>query len=282
MAGVATTNPPFASPQPQFHLRGHDMAITKASARDFVSTAQLTGTRDIAAEGGPQPTFDSTKDQALVVGPQLFSFSQGVTAERREMIATSALFASLAADAGADRDNRDAWYNAYSHALTQVGWVLQESTRRSFDREHQGSKVHEAVLEFIGALSVGATALAIIAAALQALKKVDDSKPWITIFDRETASEAFTGFQIGLVSQEAAGAFQVKLTSFALKLDKTRTQILFLDFSTMGLHMDSIASVVTIAEDVLRDVLPDVKQRLKGYIRSYVADVKLPPLPPRT
>ena len=112
----------------------------------------------------------------------------------------------------------EAWYTAYANALTNLGWVAQESTRRRFDREHTGLKVHEAVIEFIGSLGVGGPALVIITAALKAMQKVDDSKPWITLFDRETRSEDITGFQIGLVEQKAESDFQVKLVTTRLPL----------------------------------------------------------------
>jgi hypothetical protein len=256
------------------------MSITGVTATAFVRKTQLPPvSRGITESDATPVTFDPDKDQAWVVGPQIFSFMRGVTAERREMISTSALFASLAADAATQAIKSDAWYRAYSNALTNLGWVLQETTRRSFDQEHKGSKVHEAVIEFIVALGVGGTALTVVTAALKAMQKVDDNKPWITLFDRQTRSEDIIGFQVGLVDQTAEGDFQVKLMSFSLKLAKTRTQVLFIDFATFGVHMDSIGSTVTVSDGVLQDAMSALKERLKAYVRSYVSEVKLPPLP---
>jgi hypothetical protein len=214
----------------------------------------------------------------VVLGPQIFSFVHGVTAERREMISTSALFASLAADAATQRVKSDAWYTAYANALTNLGWVVQETVRRRFDQETTGSKVHNAVLDFIGALGVGGPALVIVAAALKAMQKVDESTPWITLFDRQTRSEDITGFQVGLVEQKAEGDFQVKLFSFSLRLAQTKTQVLFVDFATSGVHMDSIGNTVTVSDTVLQQAMPALKERLQAYVTSYVSEVKLPPL----
>lgn len=256
------------------------MSITGLTASKFAREAQLPPVaREITEFEAPPVTFDPSKDEAWVVGPQIFSFVQGVTAERREMISTSALFASLAADAATQGIKSAAWYTAYSNALTNLGWVLQQTTRRSFDQEHTGSKVHEAVIEFIAALGVGGAALTIITAALKAMQKVSDNKPWITLFDRQTRSEDITGFQVGLVEQKAEGDFQVKLMSFSLKLAQINTQVLFIDFATFGVHMDSIGSTVTVSDAVLKEALPALKERLKAYVRSYVSKVKLPPLP---
>lgn len=256
------------------------MSITGTTAKHFASTAPLpSASRGITDIDNPPITFDPAKDQAWVVGPQIFSFVRGVTAERREMISTSALFASLAADAAATESKSEEWYEAYTKALTRLGWVLQETTRRRFAQEHSGSKVHEAVIEFVGALGVGGTALAIVTAALKAMQKVGDSKPWITLFDRQTRNENLTGFQVGLIDQKDDGDFRVKLMSFSLKLTQTDTQVLFIDFATLGVEMTSIGSTVTVSDAVLQEALPVLKERLKGYMKTYVSEVKLPPLP---
>jgi len=256
------------------------MSITGVSAREFVRTTELPPTSRGIGVAEPPLAFDPVKDQAVVLGPQIFSFVQGVTTERRDMISTSALFASLAADAATQRIKSEAWYSAYANALTNLGWVAQESTRRRFDREHTGLKVHEAVIEFIGSLGVGGPALVIITAALKAMQKVDDSKPWITLFDRETRSEDITGFQIGLVEQKAEGDFQVKLVSFSLTLARTNTQVLFADFATTGVHMDSTGSTLTVSDTVLAHAMPALKERLQAYVASYVREVTLLPPPP--
>lgn len=255
------------------------MSITAVTAKQFVHVTELPPiAKDIGAVQAPTLTFDPDKDQAWVVGPQIFSFLKGVTAERREMIANSALFASLAADATGQKRESEAWYTTYTNALTRLGWVLQESTRRSFDQEHKGSTIHEAVLEFIAVLGVGGTALGIVTAALKAMQKVGDNKPWITLFDRQTNSENLTGFQVGLVSQNANADFQIKLMSFTLKITQTNTQILFIKFDTLGVHMDAVGSVVTVSDAILSEALPALKARLKSFVSSYVSEVELPPL----
>lgn len=254
------------------------MSITGATAKQFARSKSLPPTsRDIASIQAPPVTFDPDKDQAWVLGPQIFSFVQGVTAARRDMISTSALFASLAADYEAKRSDWKAWFKSYSNSLTHLGWVLQDTTSRSFDHEHTGSKVHQAVLEFVAALGVVGTAAGIVTAALNAMQKVDDNKPWITLFDRQTQSENLTGFQVGLVDQQADAAFQVKLMSFSLKLTQTNTQILFVDFATLGVHMDAIGSVFTVSDAVMGEALPVLKERLKSYVSSYVREIPLPP-----
>ncbi len=253
------------------------MSITKLTAIQFAQKEELPPiSKDIGAVQPPPLTFDPDKDQAWVVGPQIFSFIKGVTAERREMIANSALFASLVADATGKQRESEAWYTTYTNALTRLGWVLQDSTNRHYDQEHKGSTVHEAVLEFVAVLGVGGTALGIVTAALKAMQKVGDNKPWITLFDRQTNSENLTGFQVGLVSQDANADFQIKLMSFTLKLTQINTQILFIKFDTFGVHMDARGSSVTVSDEILREALPALKARLKSYVSSYVSEVELP------
>ncbi len=255
------------------------MAISGATAAAFVRCTQLpSASRGIPALDAPPLAFNTDKDQAWVVGPQIFSFVQGVTAERREMISTSALFASLAADAVTQGVKSEAWYTAYSKALTSLGWVLQETTRRRFAQENTGSKVHEAVIEFVAALGVGGTALTIVSASLKAMQQVGEKQGWITLFDRQTRSEHISAFQVGLVEQKGEGDFQVKLTHFTLELAQTQTQVLFVDFSTLGVRMDAVGNTVSVSEAVLQGAMPVLKERLTAYVSAYVSEVALPPL----
>jgi hypothetical protein len=252
--------------------------MDQKTAIGFVTEAELPETKDLAAFDIEPVKFDPERDQSVVVGPQLFSFVKGVTQERRQAVANSALFASLVADAKVPRSSVEEWTSLYSGALTKLGWVLQESSKREFDQARVSSQVHESIIEVVAAIGIGGTALILIKAALTAIQKASDNAKWFTLFDRQTRREKISGFQVGLVDNTDSGAFQVKLIGFNLQLSKAATQILILKFGSGAIHMDTVANTYTIAEDVLTPAMPDLVQRLSKYVRSYVADVDLPPV----
>jgi hypothetical protein len=258
------------------------MSASVATARSFVSASTLPeapATRDGAPAAAIALDFDAGRSEAWVVGSQIFSFVEGVSAERRRAITNSALFASLVANRAQGLSQTEDWFLAYADALNRLGWVTEEQIRREFAQGGTSVDVHEAVIEFAGALGVSGGALALVTAALSAMKKVSGNQPWITLFEKQTHAQEVQGFQIGLVEQEADGRFQVKLMNFALSVKQTQMQVLFVKFANFDLRMNSIGRRVTIDEDVLGAVTPDLVKRLAGYTRSYIAEVGLPDLP---
>lgn len=258
------------------------MSANVSTARSFVSTSALPDapfSRDGTPAAPAALDFDPARSEAWVVGTQIFSFVEGVSAERRRAITNSALFASLVANRAQGQSQTEAWFLAYADALNRLGWVTEEQIRREFAQGGTSADVHEAVLEFAAALGVSGGALALVTAALSAMKKVSGNQPWITLFEKQTHAQDMQGFQIGLVEQEPDGRFQVKLMNFGLSVKQTNVQVLFVKFASFDLRMNSIGRRITIDEDVLGAVTPDLVKRLAAYTRSYIAEVELPDLP---
>lgn len=258
------------------------MSAKTSTARSFVSTSALPDA-PVSRDGRPAAPaaldFDPARSEAWVVGTQIFNFVEGVNAERRRAITNSALFASLVANRAHGQSQTDAWFQAYADALSRLGWVTEEQNQRAFEQGGTSVDVHEAVLEFAVALGVSGGALALVTAALNAMKKVSGNQPWITLFEKQTHAQEVQGFQIGLVEQEPDGPFQVKLMNFSLSIKQINVQVLFVKFANYDLRMNSIGRRITIDEDVLNAVTPDLVDRLAAYTRSYIAQVELPELP---
>jgi hypothetical protein len=185
--------------------------MTPESIRSYVSDAELPSSRDLVAFDTEPVTFDPAVDQSIVAGPQVLSFVKGISAARRQAVASCALFASLVADAKASRNEVAAWSALYGEALTKLGWVVQETTTREFDRARVATRVNEAVLDVVGAVAIGGTALALVQVALAAIQKADAGAKWFTLFERQTHRERVSAFQIGLVDGGEGGDFAVKL-----------------------------------------------------------------------
>jgi hypothetical protein len=73
-------------------------AVSAASAKDFVARADVTPvarTRVCAAPTIVDLALEAAKNQTTLVGSDIVSFVQGVTAERREAIINSSMLAQL-------------------------------------------------------------------------------------------------------------------------------------------------------------------------------------------
>ncbi|MEO7862024.1 MAG: hypothetical protein ABIU05_16640 [Nitrospirales bacterium] len=163
--------------------------ITPKSAREFLNAAELPSvTRGGIERAGEIVAFDAQKNQAMVVASDIVSFVKGVSNERRQDIVNVSLLAQLVANKKVpDKTRIIEWYNAYFDVLENIGWVIQDRSFSSYTEEADGLEAHEAILK-VATLFLGASpaALAIVISTLEALKSMDSSKAWMTIFDRES------------------------------------------------------------------------------------------------
>jgi hypothetical protein len=253
------------------------------SARDFVAKATLPPPRTRAHRAGlgragaaagsvVDVKLDETKDQAAVVGSGVIAFVNGVTTERRDAIINCGLLAQLVAKHKIpDPRQMEQWYDAYFDALSNVGWVVQQKSFQKYHEDDANFQTHEAIIAVATTLlGPGTAALALVISTLQALKKMDESSPWITIFDRESQKAETAHFQIGLTQQDPAGEFFVDLMAFGLKAKSTVTQILFFKAKASEVDLTHYSGRVTINTPVLDGVGPAIQHKLAGLADDYV------------
>ncbi len=255
------------------------MKTTSAEqARKYVRGLELPlPRRGLKALESVDYAFDAAKNQAMVVGSDIISFVQGVTPEQREDIVNSSLIAQLAAKKKvADPQRIYDWYNAYFEVLTQIGWVIQDQGFATYSESSEGFDAHEAILQVATALlGPGATALALVATTLNALKSMSADSPWITLFNRESQSANTARFQVTLAEQTKDNQFLVSLMAFGLEANKTLTQVLFFKITTSEASLKHYSGKVTIDTHVLSAIRQDIKDRISGYSRDYVKNLPL-------
>ena len=254
--------------------------ITVASARHFLDHLALPALSRggfEAVETKPQVELDAMKNQALVVGSEVVSFVNGVSAERRQDIINCALLAQLAADhTVTDRENVFEWYETYFSVLTNLGWVIQDKGFASYEEKADGLEAHEAILKVAAVLLGGApTALAIVTSTIEAMKSMEKDNPWITIFDRESRTARTARFQIALAENDAAGQFMVSLMAFGLRADSTITQVLFFKIRSTSATFKHCSGKVTINEDVLTGIREKIRIKLLGRTGEYIDSLNL-------
>ncbi len=255
--------------------------VTPKSAREFLSAVKLPSpTRARGAVEGVREIidFNAQKNQAMVVASDIVSFVKGVSSERRQDIVNASLLAQLVANKKVpDKTNIIEWYNAYFDVLENIGWVIQDRSFSSYTEEADGLEAHEAILK-VASVFLGAapTALAVVISTLEALKSMDSSKPWVTIFDRESKHVKTGHFQIALAEQGDNDQFLVSLMAFSLKAESTITQVLFFKIRNDEVELEKCSGKVTINDEVLSSIRDQVKQKITAHSNDYIA--KLPDL----
>jgi hypothetical protein len=155
--------------------------------------------------------------------------------------------------------------------------VIQDRSFSSYTEEADGLEAHEAIIK-VASVFLGAapTALALVISTLEALKSMDSSKPWITIFDRESKHAKTGHFQIALAEQGDNDQFLVSLMAFSLKAESTLTQVLFFKIRNDEVELEKCSGKVTINDEVLSSIRDQVKQKIAAHTSDYIA--KLPDL----
>lgn len=252
---------------------------TIESARTFLLGAELPPvdhSRGPLLLDGETPQFDANKDQAVVVGSGVLTFARGVPAARRTAVTNSLLLAQLVARRSAgDPENVEAWHKEYVRVLANIGWLIESTTATRYVEGSDKFETHKAVMS-VAALLLGPGApgaLALVQATLDGLASMDKSKPWITIFSRETASTSVSNFQVALAEEAADGRFVVSMMAFTLKADSAVTQVLFFKASSNDAEFTHFDSKAEINVGILDALEPELGQRVAQHSKSFISQL---------
>jgi len=253
--------------------------VTIDSAKTFLLGAELPPvdhTRGLMLLDGDTPQFDEHKDQAVVVGSGVLTFAKGVPAARRTAVANSLLLAQLVARRTAgDAANVEAWYKEYVRVLANIGWLVETTTATRYVEGTDTFETHKAVMS-VAALLLGPGApgaLALVQTTLDGLASMDKSKPWITIFSRETSASSVSSFQIALAEEAADGRFVVSMMAFALKAGSAVTQVLFFKASKNDVEFTHYDSKAEINVGILDALEPELGSRVAQHSKSFISQL---------
>jgi hypothetical protein len=234
------------------------------------------GARALTPETDATTTaMDAARLQAAIVGSEIVSFASNVPTERREAIMNSTLLAQLVAKKKvADQAKIYDWYNVYFDTLTNLGWVIQDQGFAEYEEKKDSFEAHTAILAVATTLLGSApTALAGVTSAINALHKMDESTPWITLFNRESGSARTARFQVSVVEQDEEGQFHVTLMAFGLEAKGNVTQVLFFKAKKSEARLRHYSGRVTINTGVLDAIAGDIKAKLIGQASEYVKGI---------
>ena len=259
---------------------------TVAQARTLITTADLPSAQAFAADanpGGGMPEFDMARDQALVVGSDVVSFTIGVEAAFRQAIADSSLFAQLVAlrKVGENADPM-AFFDAYFATLMGLGWVAQQRDTASISFDSSGFEVHEAVIGVIGTFLgpvAGPAAVAAVVAVLNGLHQMNKDKPFITLFDKRSRHGKIGRFQLTYVHKGPDGALAAEVMAFALNAEENVTQVLFVKLHKGKTELRRSLGTLSVDTVALNDIRPNLAAKVKAFRTALIAEADLGPAP---
>jgi hypothetical protein len=112
-----------------------------------------------------------------------------------------------------------------------------------------------------------------VTSAINALHKMDESTPWITLFNRESGSARTARFQVSVAEQDEEGQPLVTLMAFGLEARADVTQVLFFKAKRSEAKLRHFSGRVTINTGVLDAIATDLKAKLIGQASEYVKGI---------
>lgn len=232
-----------------------------------------------ANEGGELatlPPLDLDKwPDGVVSGPALIDFSGVANKEVRAGVSLSMLFASrVATKAIKPGDDENDWLAAYTSNLSQLGFALAGSSIMKSTFRKTGVEVHKAIIPFLTVAFGGAAIGPVILAALQNLQSMNDSAPWITLFDRETRRFDIREMHFAAVSSTASDT-SIRYAIARLNVGLDVTSILFFKISQTSAEFESSTTTMSANNSLMAMTEPHLRQKLGDRIVSGIADAQL-------
>ena len=246
---------------------------------DFISSAQIPNAPanflERTDEAAPiTVVLEEHKTQALVVGSEIVSFTEGVPAKLRESVTNCALLAQLVANNRVPNgEDVLGWYKVYFDSLKKLGWAVQQETFVSEVRKGQDFETHKAIMA-IAAVVLGpgaVTALAVVTSTVTALQQVSGkNKKWLTIFKRESQKAKVARFQISVAEPAPGGGVVLTLMAFKLEAEDLSTQVLVFKFRSKTASFDHASGKISLATDLLQTIGPKVAEKVKQHAVDWI------------
>lgn len=208
----------------------------------------------------------------VVSGNSLIDFSAASDVAVRSGVSMALLFASRVADAAATKpgDDEDDWFAAYTTNLRKLGFAVSQSAVSVSRFKKRGVFVHKAIIPFLTIALGGAGVGPVILAALNNLREMDEGKPWITLFDRESRKFTTREMHFAAVSSDTTQTSMRHVTA-RLSVDSNETNVLFFRISDSAAHFESATTTMSANNSLLAVLEPRLRKRMEAEIIDFIA-----------
>lgn len=202
---------------------------TASSAAEFIANCEL-------AECEPSAK-SSTAASGAVVASSLLAFAEGTSAQGRQDVTDSFLFATRAANKAYDPESQaDQWYKKFNDVLTQLGWFSDHwnfaghnAGGRRFSMGQVGLDVLASAL--VTAALPGPASAAMLKITGDALKALRTKEQPLRLFESQSRTHRGASFRIaGCV--EVAGLINVVMGAVNFQSSSRTTDVLFWEWSS--------------------------------------------------
>lgn len=219
------------------------------------------------------PEVDYGKD-AFVAAGSVAGFDNTVDKTNRQDVLDSELLAQLAANKVANR-NKEAlkWYDKYREVLENIGWVIQAFQFDGKRMDKSSFSMDDVVIKVLQSVVMG-NGLAIVEAALGALKGTGEGSREVNIFETSSASPNSGNFQVFPCYATDMGV-AISFTGYEMRTTDDVRHFLFWTFKSSTTSIQAAAETCVLNEAIYAKVRAAVQTKLGQGAQDYVAGLDI-------
>ncbi|HWC11466.1 MAG TPA: hypothetical protein VG455_09610 [Acidimicrobiales bacterium] len=219
------------------------------------------------------PEVDYGKD-AFVAAGSLVGFDNTVDRSNREDVLDSELLAQLAANKVANRDKEALkWYDKYRQVLENIGWVIQAFQFDGKRMDKSSFSMDDVVIKVLQSVVTG-NGLAIVEAALAALKGTGEGSREVNIFETSSTSPNAGNFQVFPCYASDMGV-AISFSGYEMRTTENVSHFLFWTFKSSTTTIQAAAETSVLNEAIYAKIRATVQAKLGKAAQDYVGGLDI-------
>ncbi|KWS11718.1 hypothetical protein AL064_11310 [Pseudomonas syringae pv. syringae] len=178
-------------------------------------------------------TDASSGNEGAVVAGSLLAFASGISAQSKQDVMNSFLFATLVANKAFSSETQgDQWYDKFNEVLSKVGWLSTQWSYARYRATQQRFTMDEVGLEILGsaitaAALPGPASLLMLKVAADAIAALKAKKEPLRLFENQTKSHRGGSFRIASCIESEDNIVSLAMAAVSFQADSDVTNVLF-------------------------------------------------------
>ena len=254
-------------------------ATDRVAAIAALAIPQPSASELLAARAAPRVRAAAGGAQADVDGGSLVAFTAGVSPDHTSAALNSTLLAAMNSDTLFNRNDKTQmvnWYLNYVKILQICGWDTQNFGFQNHQASGSSFSINNAIIEIVTA-AAGGPEVAVVEAALDALKNLGTDDPWYMVWDSHTHSTNGGNFQIVPVSDNAGArnTMVMNCSAFTFSTTETTTEFLWTNYNSSSADPQYGTQTMTLDEDVWDQVSTAVITKLGSNAATQIGNLNI-------
>ena len=210
----------------------------------------------------------------IISGSTMIGFEPDLAQEFRSSVALSLTAAQKVASADSVVSSPDLWIKRHQMVLEGLNWVTTAGGEVYTERSVSNIAVHKAIIPFLtAAFGPAAAASSLIVTALEQLQKMEEEKPWITLFEQESRRFDISEFRFATAGMES-GNVVLRYAAARFLAKQERLQILFFKKNDVDVHFKLANRTMTANPDLLEAMNSALKAKLASETDNFITSLE--------